>query len=384
MVDIARWPHLAPSLAELGQPGSRYRVATPALILDVDALDRNVARMAARAERAGLKLRPHAKSHKSAFIARRQIAAGAAGVCCAKLGEAEALAEAGIGSILVTSPLAGTVAARRAAALSKRLSDFAVVVDNPDNLRDLDGAAAAAATRLDVVIDVDVGLHRTGVADLQGAVALAQQIGATHHLALRGLQGYGGSWQHMKGRDARYAAVEQGLTILATAVKSLRAQGATIAQITGGGTGTFAADAALGILNEVQTGSYVFMDAQYRDALGDDDDGQFDQSLFVQASAISANQPGFVTIDAGLKAFATDAGPPRPATAPFAPGGYSFFGDEHGRVLRPEGHSISIGDRIELVPPHCDPNVDKYDVYHVVSGDRLVDIVAIEARGRSQ
>jgi D-serine deaminase-like pyridoxal phosphate-dependent protein len=384
MIDIQRAPHLAPSLAELGQPGSRYRVATPALILDIDALDRNIALMAERAKRAGLKLRPHAKSHKSAFIARRQIAAGAAGVCCAKLGEAEALAEAGIDGILITSPLAGAATARRAAALSKRLADLAVVVDHADQVRELEAAAGAAGTRLKVVIDIDVGLHRTGVPDMQGAVALAQRIGAAEHLALTGLQGYGGSWQHMKGREARYAAVEQGVAILATTAKSLKAQGAAIAQITGGGTGTFGADAALRILSEVQPGSYVFMDAQYRDALGDDADGQFEQSLFVQSSVISVNQPGSVTIDAGLKAFATDAGPARPATQPFAPDAYAFRGDEHGRVMLPAGHATAIGQRIELVPPHCDPNVDKYDVYHVVSGDKLVDIVAIEARGRSQ
>jgi 3-hydroxy-D-aspartate aldolase len=384
MIDIQRAPHLAPSLAELGQPGSRYRVATPALVLDIDALDRNIALMAERAKRAGLKLRPHAKSHKSAFIARRQIAAGAAGVCCAKLGEAEALAQAGIDGILITSPLAGATTARRAAALSKRLTDFAVVVDHADQVRDLEAAAGAAGTRLKVVIDIDVGLHRTGVPDMQGAVALMQRIGAAEHLALTGLQGYGGSWQHMKGREARYAAVEQGVAILATAAKSLKAQGAAVSQITGGGTGTFGADAALGILNEVQPGSYVFMDAQYRDALGDDADGEFEQSLFVQSSVISVNQPGSVTVDAGLKAFATDAGPPRPATAPFAPDAYAFRGDEHGRVMLPAGHAMAIGQRIELVPPHCDPNVDKYDVYHLVSGDQLVDIVAIEARGRSQ
>ena len=384
MIDAAHLPHLAPSLAELGQPGSRYRVATPALILDIDALDRNIALMAERAKRAGLKLRPHAKSHKSAFIARRQIAAGAAGVCCAKLGEAEALAGAGIDGILITSPLAGGTTARRAAALSKRLTDFAVVVDHADQVRELEAAAGAAGTRLKVVIDIDVGLHRTGVPDMQGAVALMQRIGAAEHLALTGLQGYGGSWQHMKGREARYAAVEQGVAILATAAKSLEAQGAAVAQITGGGTGTFGADAALRILNEVQPGSYVFMDTQYRDALGDDADGAFEQSLFVQSSVISVNQPGSVTVDAGLKAFATDAGPPRPATAPFAPDAYAFRGDEHGRVMLPAGHALAIGQRIELVPPHCDPNVDKYDVYHLVSGDKLVDIVAIEARGRSQ
>jgi D-serine deaminase-like pyridoxal phosphate-dependent protein len=384
MIDIQRAPHLAPSLAELGQPGSRYRVATPALVLDIDALDRNIALMAERAKRAGLKLRPHAKSHKSSFIARRQIAAGAAGVCCAKLGEAEALAQAGIDGILITSPLAGATTARRAAALSKRLTDFAVVVDHADQVRELEAAAGAAGTRLKVVIDIDVGLHRTGVPDMQGAVALMQRIGAAEHLALTGLQGYGGSWQHMKGREARYAAVEQGVAILATAAKSLKAQGAAVTQITGGGTGTFGADAALGILNEVQPGSYVFMDAQYRDALGDDADGAFEQSLFVQSSVISINQPGSVTVDAGLKAFATDAGPPRPATAPFAPDAYAFRGDEHGRVMLPAGRAMAIGQRIELVPPHCDPNVDKYDVYHLVSGDKLVDIVAIEARGRSQ
>jgi D-serine deaminase-like pyridoxal phosphate-dependent protein len=154
--------------------------------------------------------------------------------------------------------------------------------------------------------------------------------------------------------------------------------------ITGGGTGTFAADAAQGVLNEVQPGSYAFMDRQYRDALKSDPDGGFEQSLVIAASVISANHPEWVTIDAGLKAFATDGPLPAPVTARFAACRYRYFGDEHGLLMRPEGAAVARGERVELVVPHIDPTLDKYDVIHVVQGEVLVDILPVQARGASQ
>ena len=369
----------------IGQPGSRWRLPTPALVVDLDALDANIARMAARAMAAGVVLRPHAKTHKSAFVARRQIAAGAVGVCCAKVGEAEALAAAGIRGLLVTSPIASPETAERCAVLAGEDADFAVTVDHPVGVDALQAAAAARSGTIAVVIDVDVGLGRTGVADTAAALSLAQRIAAQPNLRLKGVQGYGGAWQHVVGAEKRLAAARVGLARLSEIVEALRADGHACPLVTGGGTGTFDADTELGVLNERQPGSYVFMDNQYADALGDDPDGAFATSLFVQAQVISANAPRWVTLDAGLKAFATDGPPPRPMTPPFAPDAYFFFGDEHGGLTRPAGGAvISHGRRVDLKVPHCDPTVDRYSWMHMVRGDVLESIEPIEAARRSQ
>jgi D-serine deaminase-like pyridoxal phosphate-dependent protein len=368
----------------IGQPGSRWKLPTPALIVDLDAFEANVARMAVRAKDAGVALRPHAKTHKCAFIAREQIEAGAVGVCCAKLGEAEALAEAGAEDILVTSPIASAPVAERAAALAKRGVRVAVSVDDPLGVAVLATAAGAAGVSMSVQIDVDVGTRRTGVADVDHALALAAAIAATPVLSLRGVQGYGGRWQHTPGADKRMEAAKEGMARLSAVVQALRGHGHDCATVTGGGTGTNSADRALGVLNELQPGSYVFMDNQYVDALGNDEDGAFQTSLFVQAQVISANAARWVTVDAGLKAFATDGPPPRPATGPFAKDGYFFFGDEHGGLMRPDGAVVALGQRVELTAPHCDPTVDRYDRLHLVRGEVLEAIAPIEAGRRSQ
>jgi D-serine deaminase-like pyridoxal phosphate-dependent protein len=347
---------------------------TPALMLDGDALDRNIATMARRAQ--GVSLRPHAKSHKSAFIARRQIAAGAAGVCCAKLAEAEALADAGIADILITSPVIGADNAARAGALARRIA-LAVVIDHDMAAPDL----AAHAPGLRVVIDVDVGLGRTGVAAPQQAVAVARAAAAAG-LRVDGVQAYGGSWQHIAGAETRAAAMRAGMVRAQEAVAALRAEGFAVTRITGGGTGTATADLALGFLTELQPGSYVFMDRQYRDALGGDADGAFEQSLFVASRVISINAPDWVTIDAGIKAFSTDAGLPAIAEPRWAGSRYFFFGDEHGGVTRPEGAPVSLGERILLIPPHCDPTVNLYDRYRLLRGGAWAGEAPIEARGR--
>jgi D-serine deaminase-like pyridoxal phosphate-dependent protein len=377
-------PALRHVSALTGRPGSRYQIPTPALVVDLDALDRNIARMASRAATAGIALRPHAKTHKSAFIADRQIAAGAVGICCAKLGEAEALASAGVRGLLVTSPIVGSSAAARAVELFQLDSDLTLVADHTDQIDSLAAAASAASIRLSVMIDIDVGLGRTGVATPAGANALADRIERYPALRLAGVQGYGGHWQHIVGAENRRASVNAGMKRLAAAIEALRASGRDIAIVTGGGTGTFAADAALGLLNEAQPGSYVFMDAQYRDALGVDEDA-FEQSLFVQAQVVSANAEPWVTVDAGLKAFATDGPLPRPTGPRFGGSSYFYFGDEHGGLSRPaKGPPVELGERVEFIPPHCDPTVDRYDVIFLVRDDVLIDTVSIEAARRSQ
>ena len=379
-------PHLEAALQLIAQPGSRAAIPTPAAVLDLDAFDRNVALMAGRAKAAGLALRPHAKSHKCSASARRQIEAGAVGVCCAKLAEAEALAAAGIGAILVTSPIAGAGPAARAAALACDLPDFRIVADHVDGVAEL--AAAASDSRnggpINVLIDVDPGMGRTGVHDAAQAVEVFRAIAAQPKLRFLGVQCYGGHWQHMEGANVRAAAVADGMGRLSAVLTALYEAGAQVGVVTGGGTGTFAADAAQGVLTEVQPGSYAFMDREYRDALGDDPDGAFEQALVIAATVISANHPQWVTVDAGLKAFATDGPLPQALTPRFAACAYRFFGDEHGRLMRPDGQSVARGERVDFVPPHVDPTLDRYEVLYLVRGDAIVEIVPIEARGASQ
>ena len=378
---LAERPHVAAALALIGRPGSRDQIPTPAAVLDLDAFDRNVAKMAARAAAAGLALRPHSKSHKCATLAHRQIAAGAVGICCAKLAEAEAMADAGVSAILVTSPIAGALSARRAAHLAATLSDFRIVVDHVDGVAEL---AAAATSPIQVLIDVDPGLGRTGVHDAGQAAAVARAIAAQPNLKLIGVQCYGGQWQHMKGANARAAAIADGMARLKTILAAIRATGATFDIVTGGGTGSFSADAAQGVMTEVQPGSFAFMDRDYREALTSDSDGAFEQSLTIATTVITDNHPKWVTVDGGLKAFSTDGPTPEPLTPKVALSKFQFFGDEHGLLMRPDGQSLVRGERIVFAPGHIDPTLDRYDLLHLVQGDLLVDIVRIEARGASQ
>jgi D-serine deaminase-like pyridoxal phosphate-dependent protein len=378
------------ALGAVGRPGSRRLVATPALVCDVDLLEANIARMAARAAEAGVALRPHAKTHKSAFVAALQLDAGAAGIACAKVGEAEvlvaALEAAGHGdvSVLVTSPVAGAAVAGRVAALAAAC-DLMVVVDHPDGVDEL-AAAVAAGTgtgQLAVVCDVDVGLGRTGVTGPDPALAVVRRIAGSPGLRFAGVQGYGGHLQHLPGRAERATATRTAAGRLRSVVDALEADGHEVALRTGGGTGTAGIDMEDRVLDELQPGSYVFMDQEYRDALGDDPEGRFAQSLFVATTVVSANQDGFVTVDAGLKAMATDAGPPT-VVGHAIDVHYHFFGDEHGLVTQAPPTRFARGDRLDLVPPHCDPTVDRYDELWLARGDTLVGVTPIDARGCSR
>lgn len=349
------------------------------LVLDVGALDRNIARMAERAKAAGVRLRPHAKSHKSPDIARRQIAAGAVGQCCAKLGEAEALAEAGIGGLHITSPVVSKPAIERLVALNTVSEGLSVVVDHADNLQALAGAFDAERP-LRVFIDIDPGIHRTGVTTVEAAVDLARLILVSPQLRYEGVQFYTGREQHIEGFAERRAAIEKKVERLNQYLVALGEAGAAPPIVTGGGTGTHLIDLELGVLTELQVGSYVFMDDQYAACEGT---AEFERSLVVDARVVSRNSPGLVTVDAGLKSFATEGEPPRPSDLPGAT--FAFMGDEHGAVIAPGiAEQMSLGQRITLSVPHCDPTANLYDSYHVVEGETLTGIWPITARGRAR
>ena len=371
----------------IGQQGSRAALNTPVLVVDLDALDRNIAAMAAFAAERGVALRPHAKTHKSVEIARRQIAKGAVGACCAKLGEAEALGDGGIESLLITSPVIGAAAVDRLIRLNNHIGDLMVTADNPANVRALNVAAEAFGGRpLKVVVDIDPGFHRTGVATPDEAVALARLIAGSPSLRFAGVQFYCGSDQHIESFAERREVIVQRTTYLSGIVERLRVEGLAPPIITGSGTGTHAIDAALGVFTEFQVGSYVFMDSQYGvcDLTGDGA-AAFETALMVDARVVSASHPGMATVDAGLKAFATEAGPPQILAGAAEGSTYRFFGDEHGAVVAPKGEKApGLGEVITFAAPHCDPTVNLYDAYHVVRGDTLVGVWPIQARGRSR
>ena len=371
----------------IGQQGSRADLNTPVLVLDADALDRNIAAMAALVAAKGITLRPHAKTHKSVDIAKRQIGAGAVGVCCAKIGEAEALAAGGIIGILVTSPVAAPRAIERLAALAATAEGLIAVVDHPGVAEQLQSALAAANANLDVIIDIDPGIARTGVASAEAAVTLARVIAASPNLAYLGVQFYCGSQQHIESYVERRAAIVERTAYLQSVIAALSDAGFAPETITGSGTGTHRIDLDLGIFTELQAGSYVFMDKQYLDCdlTGEGGEPPFEVSLLVDARVVSANHDGLVTIDAGYKSLSTDGGVAvvqrgAPETTFFA-----FMGDEHAALIAPGiGTQLNPGDPVSLTVPHCDPTVNLYDSYHVVAGDTLVDIWPVSARGRAR
>jgi D-serine deaminase-like pyridoxal phosphate-dependent protein len=370
----------------IGQQGGRKAFNTPVLVIELDALERNIAKMAAFAKDRGIALRPHAKTHKSADIAKKQVAAGSVGVCCAKLGEAEAMADGGIGAILVTSPVVSAPAIERLMKLNARIPDLRVALDNPANVAALNAAASAAGKVLQVLIDIDPGIRRTGVPSPEAAADVGNAIKAAKSLHYLGVQYYCGREQHIEDFAKRREAVEDRTAYLRTVIEALAGIGMAPGVVTGGGTGTHRIDAELGVFNELQVGSYVFMDRQYNECdLTGADAGTppYETSLQIDARVVSANTAGLATIDAGFKAMATDGGPPTVLTGAPVGAPYHFMGDEHGLVVSGETR-LSIGDIVTLAAPHCDPTVNLYDFFHVVRGDTLVDIWQVQGRGRSR
>jgi D-serine deaminase-like pyridoxal phosphate-dependent protein len=313
------------------------------------------------------------------------MAAGALGICVAKLGEAEALAEAGVESILITSPIVTERGIARLMALNARVPELMVVCDNSKIAASLNAAATENSKAMKMLVDIDPGMSRTGVGFGEAALALVDRVANSEGLEYVGLQCYAGNLQHLESPNERRDSSLSVMKKLAELRDVLAARGLPAPILSGGGTGTFDIDTDARTLTELQVGSYVFMDRQYNEVWQKPGDRvPFETSLFVQTTIISANRDGLATTDAGFKAFATDAGAPLIATGAPEGASYFFFGDEQGGVLYDSGkRRLKAGDVLTCVVPHCDPTVNLYDCYHCVRGDMVTAIWPIEGRGRS-
>jgi len=360
-------------------------VDTPALLIDLDAFDANLARVHTHVREAGLAVRPHGKAHKCPDIARRQVAAGAVGICCQKASEAEVFAAAGITDILITNQLVGTPKVERASRLARQVT-LSVCVDQLLQVEQLAGAARRHDARIGVLVEVDIGHGRCGVQTPEAVIALARAIHA-HAPVLRfgGIHAFRGSAQHMRAPEERAAAVDFAVRRLRTLVDALRDAGFACATITGGGTGTYALEAASDLYTEVQPGSYVLMDTDYAANRGAPGTPALAHALQALCTVISiktgaSGQPVHAVLDGGLKAFAVDQGLPRLDLAGWHVGTLS---DEHA-VIVPDAAApaaLAVGDKVRLVPSHCDPTVNLHDWLIAVRGDRVEEIWPVAARG---
>ncbi|MFM8844846.1 MAG: DSD1 family PLP-dependent enzyme [Gammaproteobacteria bacterium] len=366
----------------IGRSGSRYEIITPALILDLDAAERNFRLLRDTLRVRGLELRVNVKTHKCLALAKWQMTLGAIGVCCATLGEAAVMVEGGIGGVLIATPMTTPQKITEVMRLASK-AQLLLAVDHPDNVAALSRAAAAAGVTLDVLIDVDPGSKRTGAATDDAVVALVEQVVGAVGLNYRGLQCYAGFIQHIENLASRREKNRQVTTRLQRLIERLRARGLAPTIISGGGTGTFDLDSADAVFTESQAGSFMFMDVQYEDVWTKDGlTPPFEPAMFVQTAIHSASHAGVVTTDAGSKRFATDGGRVVVQTPTPTPVEYKFHGDEHGKIFFADGKShLSVGDRVECRLPHCDPTINLYDRIHCVRGDTLIDIWPIDARG---
>jgi 3-hydroxy-D-aspartate aldolase len=375
--------NLGPNACLIGKPRSRQALATPAVILDLDDFEHNLKAMMKLCNQAGLSLRPHAKTHKSVEIAKRQIAAGAIGISVATLREAAVMVEAGIPGVLLTTPVVGAVKIDVLCDLVGRSRGFMIVVDNPANVAALEAALEAAGKQLTVLVDIDIGMKRTGVPDVAGALSLIRRVQSSKVLILAGVQAYSGRVQHITRAGDRARVYGNQLRHLVAVLAAAKKAGYIPGIVSGGGTGTFDFDRQAGIFSECQCGSYAVMDIEYEEVqLFANGPHPFKTALFVQCMVVSNNHRAIPTIDGGFKCFSMDGPIPRPARG--APPGavYQFYGDEFGKIkLARKTDALKLGAKVELVTPHCDPTINLHDFYHCVRGNVLVDIWPIDARG---
>jgi 3-hydroxy-D-aspartate aldolase len=359
-------------------------IDTPALLLDLDAFEYNLKRMASEITSTGLTLRPHGKAHKCAEIARRQIALGAVGVCAQKLSEAEAFVDAGISNVVVTNEVVAPPKLDRLAVLAQR-AVIGVCVDDASVLPALSAAAerAGGGVVIDVLVEIDVGGLRCGQLPGEPAVRLAESVARTRHLRLRGLQAYQGRAQHIRPFGERRAAIDGAVAMVRETVGMLHARGLQCEVVAGAGTGTYGFEAASGVYTELQPGSYVFMDGAYAEDLDESGErvSKYRHSLFVYTQVMSAPGRGLAIVDAGIKALAFDSGMPLVVDRPEVL--YTRPSDEHG-VLdeRNVSDRLQLGTKIKLIPGHCDPTVSLYDWYVCIRNGRVESLWPVTARGR--
>jgi D-serine deaminase-like pyridoxal phosphate-dependent protein len=358
---------------------------TPSLIIDLDRLETNIAKMAAYARRSSVNLRPHSKTHKCAEIARRQVAAGALGVCTATIREAETMGVAGIPGLLVTSEMVGPNKVARIVRLTARRPDTMTVVDHLLQAEALSEAAVAAKVDLNVMIDIDPIGRRTGIQPGEPALDLAKKVDKLPRLRLRGVHCYSGSSSHVTGFVERKEHSERVMKPPVETFAQMKRDGLPVEIMSGTSTGTYNIDSGLDGMTEMQVGSYIFMDVDYRRIGGYDGEiyEDFEPSLTVLATVISKNHDDRATLDAGLKAFATDRKfGPEPLDLRGVE--YRFGGDEHGSLrIQEPSRPIRLGDKFRFIVPHCDPTVNLYDRAYCVRGEKVTEVWKIDARGHA-
>jgi len=359
-------------------------VDTPALILDLDKFESNLRQMINATRAAGVRARPHAKSHKCVEIARRQIAAGAVGICCQKVSEAEVFVAEGIADVLITNEVVGEQKLYRLADLARRYPNarIGVCVDDLGNARQIGAICQQEGARLDVYLELDVGQNRCGVVDAPSAVAIAKAVVASPRLTFMGLHAYAGSAQHRRAVPERRSAVLAAARKAEEVRAAFRAADIPCEVITGGGTGTFTYEAASGVYNEVQPGSFALMDVDYARNEPDPNAPRFEHALFVLATVMSlrsAEGNERATLDAGLKAFSTDSGPASPT---FPGWQVRSVSDEH-TVMHRIGHGppVKLGDKALLVPGHCDPTVNLHNWIVAIRKGVVEAVWPVDARG---
>ena len=367
-------------------PFPKAQLDTPALVLNLEIFERNLVAMRDYAVAAGKKLRPHAKTHKCAWVAGRQLAVGGCvGICTAKVSEARAMLTAGIHDILITSPVVTEAKIAVLLDCAAASSGIMVVVDSAENAERLSVEAQKRQIILNVLVDIDPEMGRTGVS-FEAALPLAQEIVTMPGLRLRGIQCYAGNLQHLSDYPERRDRSTGMMQRAAAVFRQFRAAGLEPNILAGTGTGTFEFDLTVPELTDIQVGSYCVMDAEYLHVGSRNQPGKFElfrPALTVLATVVSNNQTGFVTVDAGLKTlYFTPHAPPEILGHP--DWSYAWFGDEHGKVSYPDGQSKpELGSTIELIVPHCDPTINLFDRLWLVRGSQVVDCRPIEGRGLS-
>ena len=359
-------------------------IQTPCLVLDLDALERNIRRMGEYAKGHGMRHRSHGKMHKSVDVQKlQQKLGGAVGVCCQKVSEAEAFARGGIRDILVSNQVRDPAKIDRLARLPKLGARVLVCVDDIANVAELSAAAVRHGTTLECLIEIDCGAGRCGVTGASDAVAIAQAAVAAPHLVFSGLQAYQGAMQHITSYSERKAKLDAATTLVREIITALKAVDLAPSLVSGGGTGSYYFESASGVWNELQCGSYAFMDADYgriQDATGQRiDQSEFENALFILTSIMSHAKPGLAVCDAGLKAQSVDSG--LPVVFGRSDVKYVKCSDEHGNIDDPQG-VLKINERLKLVPGHCDPTCNVHDWYVGLRNGKVETLWPVSARGK--
>ena len=360
-------------------------IQTPCLVLDMDALERNIKKMGDYARDHGMRHRVHGKMHKSVDVAKLQeVLGGSVGVCCQKVSEAEVFARGGIKDVLVSNQVRDPRKIERLANLPKLGARTIVCVDDLANVADLSTAAVKAGTELEVFVEIDCGAGRCGVTNTAAVIEIAKAVEAAPNLKFTGIQAYQGAMQHMDSYEDRKAKLDVAIAMVKDAVDGLKAEGIDCELVSGGGTGSYYFESNSGVYNELQCGSYAFIDADYGRILDKDgnriDQGEWENAFFILTSVMSHAKEDKAICDAGLKAQSIDSG--LPVIYGRDDVEYIKCSDEHGVIADPDG-VLKVNDKLRLVPGHCDPTANVHDWYVGVRNGKVEVVWPVSARGKA-